>query len=103
MLHKRVMWLALSLALLATAVRANQSDVAERLGEAKHLYDSAEYEQALLTMDGITAAAVTPQQARERAIYRALCLMALERSSQAETSIAEVIQQEPLFQATADM
>lgn len=91
------------LALTVTDVRAQQRGTAERLSEAKQLYDSAEYEQALTTMDAIDTASVTPQQARDRAVYRTLCLLALERSAQAESSIAEVIERDPLFQPTRDM
>jgi hypothetical protein len=90
-------------ALVVSDSYASQQGPAERIGEARQLYDSADYEQALTMVDGVDPSSVTAQQARERTIYRALCLLALDRNAQAEASIAEQLARDPLFQPTGEM
>jgi hypothetical protein len=94
---------SITCSLLASDSYALQQGPAERIGEARQLYDSAQYEQALTMMDGVDPASVTPEQGRDRTVYRALCLLALDRPAQAEASIAEQIARDPLFQPTGDM
>lgn len=83
------------LALLTTPTVAAQE--LDRLGEARKLYESAEYARALSTLERIEPAAMTPEQTRDRLLYQALCLLALENQPALETKIQEIVQADPLF------
>jgi len=89
--------------LTTPAVRAGQDQILARLNEAKGLYDSAEYDKALSVIEKIDASTVTPKQARDRALYEALCLLALNRKPEAESRIEEVVKNQPLFGPEKDM
>ena len=67
------------------------------LGEARNLYESAEYERAFAALQNMDASALTPEQAQDRLLYQALCLLALEDSTGANSKIREIVQADPLF------
>jgi hypothetical protein len=93
----------LAFVMASTAVRAGQDLVVDRLGDAKQLYTSAEYERALAALEEIDASTATPEQARDRSVYQALCFLALNRNLEAESRIEEVVQAMPLFRPNGDM
>jgi TonB family protein len=103
--HRRILKLGVFLALVmaTVAVRAGQDQVVARLGEARELYSSAEYDRALAALEGIDSTTVAPDQARDRALYQALCLLALNRKPEAESRIEEVVLAMPLFRPDGDM
>jgi protein TonB len=65
------------------------------LGGAKTLYVNASYEEALTLLDRQTEAATTPTRAAEVQHYRALCLIALGRTPEAERAIALAVASDP--------
>src|SRR5687768_16204035 len=62
----------------------------DALTQAKTLYASADYEQALKVLEGAA-------DARDTHYYRALCLIALGRADAADKQIAAVVGLDPLF------
>jgi hypothetical protein len=96
-------WILLSsAALTVNGAAAGQDHFTSGLTLARELYESTEYERALATMDRIDSDAITPEQARDKAIYAALCLLALDRKVEAETRIQSLIRAEPLFNPPSD-
>jgi tetratricopeptide (TPR) repeat protein len=100
-----VVFLSLILGFAAPAfVRARQDPPAQgRLAEIKGLYESAEYDRALASVDRPSPAAVTPAEARDIEIYEALCLLALGKNVEAIAKIEGVIRAEPLYQPSTDL
>jgi hypothetical protein len=77
------------------AVLAGQN--ANWLGEAKGLYESAEYDRAFAVLERVDSGALTPEQLRDRLVYQALCLLALENNTGAQSKVGEIVQADPLF------
>jgi tetratricopeptide (TPR) repeat protein len=73
-----------------------------RLGQAKALYESAEYDTALGVLDGIKVDG-NPAEARDRAVYRVLCLLALGHNDEAEAAAVQIIDLDPLFNPGNDL
>lgn len=91
-----------SVILTVNGVGAGQDHATSNLDLARELYESTEYERALAAMDRIDSDAITPEQARDKAIYAALCLLALDRKDEAETRIQSLIRAEPSFNPPSD-
>lgn len=87
----------IALALLTNAYAGVQEPQIDRLGEARKLYESAEYVRALSTLERIEPAAMSPAQARDRLVYQALCLLALEDQAALDAKIQEIVQTDPFF------
>ena len=86
---------AFGLALLVGQVRA--SDVAPSdLAAAKTLYASASYEEALARLSTVHGADELDQIEQ----YRALCLLALGRSAEAERALERIVSRKPLYTVT---
>lgn len=70
------------------------------IGEARDLYASARYDEALAVLNDLrpveTPGSVTDRKSIEQ--YRSLCLLALGRGSEAETAIAAVVTADPAYQ-----
>src|SRR3954462_3658515 len=78
---------ALSISILSFATAASAADTP--LDRAKALYRSAAYEPALTELDSVdTTTAGTAAEALE---YRILCLLALERTAEAERSAEALV------------
>lgn len=96
---KRVLctfWLALMVAPAAAAqVRATNGNM---LAEARELYASARYDEALAVLNGLRADESALMERKSIAQYKSLCLLALGREDEAEEAIAAVITADPLFQ-----
>jgi hypothetical protein len=67
----------------------------------KDLYESAAYEDALSAIDRLSNGASTEQPTKELRKYRALCLLALERTADAEEVIQELIVNDPQYRPDA--
>jgi TonB family protein len=67
------------------------------LTSARELYASAEYEQALAALNRIRATGLSTEEVPAVEQYRALCLLALGRSSEAEDAIAAVVSAAPSY------
>jgi tetratricopeptide (TPR) repeat protein len=89
--------IAICAALTSAAVLAAAGQTVDRLAEAKGLYESAEYDRALAALERIDTIAITPDQRRDRVLYQALCLLALEKEADAESKIGEMVRADPLF------
>ena len=80
--------------ILASATAASAQDA---LADARHLYESAAYEEALAAFGRLkTEAPATTTAEIDR--YRALCLMALSRTSEADRVIESIVTNDPLYQ-----
>jgi TonB family protein len=90
--NRRCAWCAAAFLLTAAAVAPVGS--AEDLTAVKALYASASYEEALSKL----AAIETAENANEIEQYRALCLIALGRVSEAERSIEQLLARDPLYE-----
>lgn len=80
---------------MSSAIAARAGD--EALSRAKDLYLSAAYEDALTVLDTV---AIDPgsSDAKEAAEYRVFCLLALQRSSDAQKAIAAIVTDNPFYQ-----
>src|SRR5687767_14867630 len=69
----------------------------ESLAGAQALYASAQYEDALSSLNRIRSGGVSSSDVPAIEQYRALCLLALGRASEAEDAIAAVVTANPTF------
>ena len=67
------------------------------LTTAKDLYAAAAYEEALNVLDGLKGAAAVEDRGGINQ-YRAFCLLALGRKTDAERAIEEIVATEPMYQ-----
>jgi TonB family protein len=93
----RPMILAAALWLLAVAVTPTTAQTQDTLNGARELYASAEYERALAALNRIRATGMPSTDVPTVEQYRALCLLALGRSSEAEDAIAAVVSAAPSY------
>jgi TonB family protein len=68
----------------------------DELSRAKELYLSAAYEDALTVLDGLKGDTAT--DLTEAAEYRVFCLLALQRSTEAEKAIETIVTLKPFYQ-----
>lgn len=85
--------------LLAVALFAIGDD---SLAVARDLYASAAYEDALAMLNRLPANR-PPDETRAVAQYRALCLLALGRTSEAERAIEVVVSNDPSYRPATDV
>ena len=84
-----LVWLVLGLA--SASAQSNQP-----LDDAKTLYDSASFDEALQLLDGLGR--TQPEtDVEEVQRYRALCLLALNRTNDAQKAIEIVFSRDPLY------
>jgi len=84
--------------LLAATLSASVTHAAqESLTGARELYASAEYEQALAAFNRIRATGLASEDVPTVEQYRALCLLALGRETEAEDAIAAVVSAAPAY------
>jgi hypothetical protein len=81
---------------LASAVLA-QSEPAASLDDARELYATADSRGALESLDRLAAANPTRPDRPAIDLYRAFCLIALERAGEADEAIVAMITRDPLF------
>jgi len=93
----RILVTASMVVALVSAAQAQMRDGRENpLTAARDLYASARYDEALAVLSGLPSDVVATDR-RSIAQYRSMCLLALGRSSEAESAIAAVITADPLF------
>jgi tetratricopeptide (TPR) repeat protein len=73
----------------------------ESVEAAEALYASAAYDEALVVLQRLEQAAPTPGEMRVINQQRALCLLALGRTAEAEQAIAAVVNADPMFRPDA--
>jgi len=86
-------------ALVFSASAAVAQSGADALDPIRQLYASAEYEEALTALGRLQSP--TPTTELEINRYRALCLIALNRSSEADRVIESIVAADPLYQPSA--
>src|SRR5215210_1942071 len=79
-----------AIGLNAPPARGSQTLITDRIGEAKALYESAEYDGALTVLRAMHSGDVG-EPIRDRAVYEALCLLALDRQAEAEAAVAQIL------------
>jgi TonB family protein len=92
----RTVFSAVALA-LAAAIAAPAASAQDMLASARALYTSAEYESALATLNQMRANGLVTEDVPTVEQYRALCLLALGRSSEAEAAMAAAVAAVPSF------
>jgi tetratricopeptide (TPR) repeat protein len=70
----------------------------DSLAAARELYAAAAYEEALETLNRLSALGPRDDESRAIEQYRALCLLALGRSTEAEQAIEAVVLADPAYQ-----
>src|SRR5687767_1941422 len=80
-------------ALVAGGLAPAPAAAQETLQQVKDLYASAAYEDAL----GVLSRLQSPEQRLEIARYRVFCLIALDRTAEAETAIQSILAEDPLY------
>ena len=76
---------------------------ADDLSSARDLYASAAYEEALAALNRVRAAGPTASDAFAVEQYRAFCLLALGRGSEAQSSIEALVVADPLYQPSSEV
>jgi hypothetical protein len=74
---------------------------ADELSTARALYASAAYEEALAALNRARVAGVAPSDALAVEQYRAFCLLALGRATEAESAIEALVSANPLHRLSA--
>jgi protein TonB len=88
-------------ALLAVSPRAGWA--ADDLATARDLYASAAYEEALTTLNRVRAAGVAASDMFAVEQYRAFCLLALGRGTEAQSAIESLVVANPLYQPSSEV
>jgi protein TonB len=88
----------IALVLALTLLTSDQEEV----NAARELYASAAYEDALAILNRMPEASRPAEEARAISQYRAFCLLALGRTTEAERAIEAVISREPTFRPAAN-
>lgn len=89
---RAILFIAISLA-LSVPVHAQES-----IGSARELYFSASYEEALGVLNRLQTGSQASEQLAAVNQYRAFCLLALGRNTEAEQAIEAVLSADPFFQ-----
>jgi len=95
--HLRMIGAVLALAIGPAATAAGQDSISS----ARELYAHAAYEDALVLLDRLRAGDRPVTEARLVEQYRAFCLLALGRASDAERAIEAVVQADPSFRPSS--
>jgi hypothetical protein len=93
-------WLNVAAALALVVTTADLAAGQDSLSAARELYAGAAYEDALVVLNRLRAGVVRADDARAIDQYRAFCLLALGRASDAERAIESVIAVQPSYQPT---
>lgn len=93
--HVAAFVMAMGLALPAAAQFEGTAGVGGSLLAAKDLYASARYDEALSVLNGLRIGDNVDRRSVEQ--YRSLCLLALGRTTEAETAIAAVVTADPMY------
>lgn len=86
----------------AFLVMAAQPVDAASLSEARTLYASASYGDALRMLDTLLSGSLSREERQPIELYRVLCLVALGRRADADVAIDAMIQRDPFFRPTSE-
>ena len=85
-----------------SAARVAAAPPPDSVAAARDLYASAAYEESLAVLNRLRALGQPPDQAMTIEQYRAFCLLALGRSSEAQSAIETIVVANPLFRPATD-
>jgi hypothetical protein len=77
-------------------------EAAASLSEARELYASAAYGEALRMLDGLLQSRQAPSDRQAIELYRVLCLVALGRHADADVVVEGMIQRDPFYRPASD-
>jgi tetratricopeptide (TPR) repeat protein len=93
-----------ALMVLAVAATASARAAADdTLTGAQGLYEQAAYEQALAVLNRLDPKRTTLEEGQSIRRYRALCLLALGRSTEAEVAVEDMVRTDPAAAVTDDL
>jgi hypothetical protein len=93
----------LAVTVLSASLAAPQAIAAEdTLAAARDMYAAAAYEEALLVLNRLRAGGTSGPESRLIDQYRAFCLLALGRGTDAERAIESIIIADPLYEPAED-
>jgi TonB family protein len=69
----------------------------DQLSAARDLYASAAYEDALAVLNRVSETSRPPEEARALSQYRVFCLLALNRTAEAERAIEALVTRDPTY------
>lgn len=97
-LHPMALWVLMLATLLLMSV-PRLAGAQDLLANARTLYQSAAYDEALNTLTQLAAKkdALSPTDLREVEEYKFLCLLALGRKDEARVSMGIVVKSDPLY------
>ena len=90
----------LTAAVTITGVRAAHAQGS--LSAARDLYAAAAYDEALSALNTLSAGGETITDSGTVALYRALCLYALNRSAEGDRAVESMVVQHPLYRPVLD-
>lgn len=73
------------------------SSAQESLADARQLYASADYRNALTMLNALLAASPSPQERQSIELYRTLCLVAIGNTDEANKAIEAMVAHDPLY------
>lgn len=74
----------------------------ESLTVARQMYAAAEYASALTMLNGLLAGNPAPEERQTIELYRALCLVAVGNTTEANRTIDTMISRDPLYRPSTD-
>lgn len=96
-------WLNIAAAALIAALVSPPVGADDTLAAARDLYAAAAYEESLSLLNLLQASEGSPAEIRAIEQYRAYCLLALGRATEAGQAIAAVVTAEPLYRPDASV
>ena len=84
------------------SIAAPRVEAAASLSEARDLYASASYVDALRMLDGLLNSSLSREERQAIELYRVLCLVALGRRADVDVAIDGMVQRDPFFRPTSD-
>ena len=100
---RRVLYASFAIVVAVSMPALAQAPATGGMLQVKALYDNAEYDNALTALYEIDVSTLSSAAANERTTYEALCLVALDRTSDAEDAVSQAIQADPLFSVGAEV
>jgi hypothetical protein len=91
-------WRYAGVAAALVCLSGGAASAADDLSTARELYAAAEYEDALQLLNRLRSGGLAAENTRSVEQYRAFCLLALGRGTDAEQAIAAVVVAEPTYQ-----
>lgn len=89
-------------ALAMILAASTQSAAQETLANARQLYASADYRNALTMLNTLLAASPSPQDRQSIELYRTFCLVAMGSTDEANKAIEAMVSRDPLYRPNMD-